>query len=404
MKDPEILKKLQEFKEQVELHEHYKKHQKSPEKEGDEDPFYINWNVSLCCGCHMPIDNEGNVTEHALETFISNAKKYKHPLTYIVAMQERIDKWGKTTDARSQDWYRAHLRVDKMMAMHKDYLRLKRLHNAFRNELTDPVGDIREPYLNLIRFEMHIMDGITEESKDGLRQVMEKKDDTEGTNRRSWDREEASTAYLALALHHGWEMDRKTFGLVMRKSRNIPLKQEATARTGKFRVSAIRGTEFKDCLPSYYYVLKYKPELLQDEAWVAKKLRFDKSENRLVILRYFMDTGLGLKYLKDDDKLMCAAARFTTELKPEAAPIMKEWRSDQERGDRSGYLYVFGDKADRKRLYTVDDEYHLIGMCDTLEEFFQHVLREDRYGRRITKDPVADVIGLPGQELDEDDY
>jgi hypothetical protein len=408
-KDPALLAQLKEMREVMELHDLYKKHQATLKQikdddgdmvEDESDMTYVDYNTKLCHGCHMPIDEHDTITSHSLDTFLGSEKKANHPATTIIAMEMRLRDFVKKKSTRSED---NHLVVDTEAVKYKAYFdhtkMKKQLLSGLRNfnlgldqygEPKDQEDEISGAYKNLVRYDENILGKYTPETKAALEEFMQK-----APTRDSWRVKnkmgEVSELYAALALRHKWNLGKKDMTLLMRKCKNFRMKQAITLQLGQFRVSAMRGTELNDCLPSYYYCRNNKPELLQDPVWVSKKFRFDKHENRVVALRYFIDTGLGIKHLQEDDHLMCAVARFIPDKYPDAAATIKKWVAEQlKREEPDGYQFVFGSQADRRALYTVDDEFQLIHQCTHIEQFFHHMLPEEL--QKQTDNPVNDVL------------
>lgn len=416
--DPQIVAGLQQMRETMELHELYKKHQATTKKVRDEDGglvddetdmTHIGWKTKLCHGCHMPINDQQEMTPEAISEFLVSKKKTRFPLTTILSIETRLRDFGKKKSTRD---YHNHLIIDTETVKYKDYFD----HTKIKKQLLTGVRDFSLPvnqadsdsydrqetemegvYKNLVRYEENILGRYTDETKALLEEFMQK-----APTRDSWrvvnKMGKVSELYAALALRHQWKLSKKEMSLLMRKCKNFRMKQAITVQLGQFRVSAMRGTELHDCLPSYYYARKYKPELLKDPVWVSKKFRFDKLENRVVALRYFIDTGLGIKYFQEDDHLMCAIARFMPEKYPDAAPVVRKWVADQMKCEESGgYQFVFGTPEDRRRLYTVDDEYQLIHQCENIEQFFHHMLPSELQVQ--TDNPVDDILA-PAQPGD----
>ena len=410
-KDPQMLERLKEMRETLELHELYKKHQATTRKIKDEDGemvddesdmTHIGYNTKLCHGCHMPINDHHEMTTEALDEFLGSDKKGRFPLTTILSMELRLRDFIKKKSTRSE---LNHLEIDTETVKYKDYFD----HTKIKKQLLTGIRDfdlsvnqkdsnsydrqdteIRNVYKNLVRYEENILGKYTEETKHLLEEFMQK-----APTRDSWrvvnKMSEVSELYAALALRHKWSLSKKEMSLLMRKCKNFRMKQAITLQLGQFRVSAMRGTEVHDCLPSYYYCRNNKPELLESEAWIAKKFRFDKHENRVVALKYFIDTGRGIKHIQEDDHLMCAIARFIPDKYPAAAATIKKWVAEQmKREEPDGYQFVFGTAEDRRALYTVDDEYQLIIQCANIDQFFHYMLNDDL--RKQTDNPVNDVL------------
>jgi hypothetical protein len=409
--DPKMLEQLQAMREAMELHELYKKHEATPSKIKDEDGNlvedgsdvqYVDYNVRLCHSCHMPIDKDNEMTPWTLNTFLGSEKKVAHPLTTILSMETRLRDFESDEPSRSET---NHLFIDTETVKYKDYFD----HASIRKQLLTGVRDfsapgvpdadgsfaiqpmeIRDVYKQLVRYEENILGRYTDETKALLEEFMAK-----GPTHNNWNvrnkMSEVSEIYAALAIRHRWRLSRKEVSLLMRKCKNTRIKQALTVQLGRFRLSAMRGTELHDCLPSYYYCRKHKPQLLQNPDWTAKKFRFDKRENRVVALRYFIDTGLGIENLVDDDHLMCAIARFMPEKYPNAVAAIKKWIAGQlRRGVPGGYQFVFGTVEDRRNLYDVDGEFHLIHACENIEQFFYHILPAEL--RHQTDNPVNDLL------------
>ena len=403
--DPKLLEQIQHMRENMELHELYKKHQGSVRKikdvDGDEvedetDTTYIDWNTKLCVGCGMPIGNTNEIDESAIGSFMSSNKKLKHPAAYVLCMEKCLENRKKVNRCGER-----HLTIDDATVLYKDYFKHAKIRKQLIDGCIEGDGSIDHAYKNLVRYEENILGKVTPETTVALLEHMKRQ-----TERDSWrihhKVSESAALYMALALRHDWKPDRALLGLLMRKCKDFRLKQELTAKLGQFRVSAMRGTEFADCLPSYHYCKKYKPELLENEAWVAKKFRFDKHhENRLVALRYYIDYGKGLENLAKEDAILTAAiARFIPDKYPQNVAALTKWRKNQEKGDAEGYRFVFGTDTDRRELYTIDTEYHLIHMSTDIEMFFHYMLDENM--RRQTDNPANDMLAPQPVGVDED--
>lgn len=400
---------LQETSDHFELHELYKKHEyrRKQDADGDDtddsdDPLYVDWDTNLCPGCHMPVEqkgsrnggHEGECTYNSLDTFLDPGcdKQYLYPASYVVAMRTRMRDWAKSHSSRTS--YN-HLCVTQNTIQHKRYLDVATMRKQViayldgKASVKDHDYQMRNGHTELVRLEHHLMGGVTPETRARLMKCAAGDTDVWAT-----PRNEAATLELALALHNKEVLDKATTTLLMKRCKDLRLKHELTARTGAFRLSAVRGTEFNDCLASYYYIQKYKPELLKDVKWVAKKLRFDKHHtNRLVILRYYIDYGLGAEYIADDSEFVAAIAKLMPRKHANTAADIDKWKEDQ--GEYDGWEYVFGSVSTRRRLYHVESEYHLIAMCPNIETYFSHLMPESM--RNITKDPVADVLKCPGK-------
>ena len=419
--DPQIVAKLAEMRETLELHELYKKHEATTKRVKDEDGelvedesdmTHIGYNTKLCHGCHMPIDDSHDLTSESLDEFLGSDKKARFPLTTILSMEMRLRDYVKKKTTRTAV---NHLTIDTETVKFKDYFdhaKIKRQLLGGVRDFTKPVNkddedsydrqetEIQGAYKNLVRYEENILGRYTDETKALLEEFMKN-----APTRDSWrvvnKMSEVSELYAALAIRHKWNLNKKEMSLLMRKCKNFRMKQAITVQLGQFRVSAMRGTELHDCLPSYYYCRLHKPELLNSSAWTAKKFRFDKHENRVVALRYFIDTGHGIEYLKEDDHLMCAIARFIPEKHAAATPTIKKWIVDQmKREEPDGYQFVFGTAEDRRKLYTVDDEFQLIHQCEDIEQFFHYMLPDDL--QKQTDNPVNDTLAPaePGNRYD----
>jgi hypothetical protein len=401
-----LAKEVEQLRETMELHDLYKKHDTHQTLDADGNPVdedayeaatYITYRVSLCHGCRMPVEEDGKkleVNDNSMNEFLASEKKYKHATTYIVCMQDRLQHFSKRPTTRE---HTGHLEVDRMLKEYAGYLK----HDQVREQILQCMGDeklnLSQAATQLVRYEEAFMGAAQPETYKQLFDLIN------GPEEHRWEhkRDEAASLYIALALRHKIKLDRTQVGLVMKRSKNLRLKHELTAQTGKFRLSAVRAIRLNEALASYHYIRKWKPELLQDSKWVGKKLRFDKNENDLVKLRYYIDTGLGWEHLESagiSDEMLTAVARFIPTLHPGSDKAIKAWVEGQTKSDQDGYRFVFGTPTDRRELYTVDDAYQLMHQCTNIEMWLKYMMDSDI--RKQTADPVADLLDLPGPDND----
>jgi hypothetical protein len=182
----------------------------------------------------------------------------------------------------------------------------------------------------------------------------------------------------------------------MREAKDIRIKQAFTELTKVFRMSAIKGTYLHESLASYYYIQKWQPELLKDPSWVAKKLRFDKDmENNLVAFRYYIDTGLGAEHVLNHEHLAAAIAKFIPTKWPEMTGTIANTKHEALLKPHNGWTHVFGTREERLNHYQFPSEFVLLRDCNTIEEYFKHLL--PRKLRNQTTDAAHDMIRLPGK-------
>lgn len=412
--DKEAIKKaIAAMREQRELHDLYKKHDKGVKANGidddETDVTYIDFYTVLCHGCGMPVREENDeqlveVTDESMNSLLESSRKYKAPIAYIISEQDRIANWKHKPTATE---YTAHLTVDAMMYKYREYLdhaevpkQLIQILNGvtYRAERQwgggpgDQSLERSHTLEDLVRYDEHFLGKVTPDTLSRLLKIANSNIDPT----RYTTRNEAASLYIACAIKHKIPMTRKEVSVMMKRSKNLRLKHELTAKTGKFRMAAVRAIGFEEAIASYHYVKKYKPELLQDPKWVAKKFRFDKNENRLVAFRYFIDYGLCWDNLERYDEFMYAVAKFIPTKHASCADKVKAWTLEMQRKDCSEYRYVFGNDANRRLEYQIDNEYHLMNLCTNIEMFYKHLLNEDI--RNQTEDPVADLLGLPDKE------
>ena len=380
--DAQLLLDIEKIHRLYKIHDFMNKHTLKGTDDGnggidvEETENSITYSTQLCPDCKMPIYNHGGTkwanTLEATNEFLTWEGKFKNPATYVTLMRERIEDWTKNPSTRRCC---NHIPVDKMMhqyAKHIDHAKIyKVLCNACEGKYDKESNySVNNALTNKMLYEEHFLGGIKEETKAYALSCI-RNENGKGDFSRDSDAEIAEM-YIAFAIKHKWPIDRKLASVLLRKAKNLQFKQELTVYTGKFRKSAIRCLYLRDALASYEYVKKYAPELLQDADWFAKKFRFDRDDHDMLALKYFNDTGKGIKQMAEHGRnyILSAIAYHLPDKHPNAKKYITTWLGSAIGGD-GNIAYVFGTQEVRRKNYMVDNEYLHITLCDNIDQVME---------------------------------
>lgn len=395
LSDAEIEKRVQECEESFELHEMYKKHEacikKSNGYDDHSDELFIDYNTRICAGCGAPIDSENNSSDCCLESFLNSHKRESMPISYIISVRKAIAIAKET--GLSKLSCRSFADVGAMFTKyHKlfdhaaayDMLR-ESTEQSCRSESRGWSGALT----NIVKYEEAILGGVTKNTEELLNKRMAEKPGEESRWYHVNSPAEAANLLGALAVRYKKQLNKKEFSGLMHKCKDPRIKQELCAQRGEFRVSALRGTVVSDCLPSYYFAKRHMPEFMADAKRVANKLKFEKYENSIVALRYFMDYNLGIENItKPEDRL--AIMKHIKPATKEIAETINTWKLDFIKNDDIGYKFVFGTHKERLKSCDCYDGPVLVYVSKSMEEYFTASLPECL--NDVTEDAIADIL------------
>jgi len=382
------------------IHEKFKKHC-AKDRDGEEgydsdaDPAHLDYSTMICPGCGMPVQSDGwgsdttyKFNANSMNALFTSDKKQNHPAAWLLSHRTRMTEFFKKTNERHQC---DHLRATPMFGLLKDHLDINKIREHIVRTLDSGKDySVSEPLAQLVRIEENLLGGAT---PDTISRLVKKYTGAEDTYRDS--RDMAASLHIALAIKHKLKLERTDITQLMKRCKNLGLKHELTAKLGAFRLGAVRGTVFSDCWPSYFYIKKYKPELLKDEKWVSKKLRFDKQENKLVMLRYWLDFGIGYEAIESrHHDLMCAIAYYVPKLHAANVDAIEAYKHKAIFADDNSELQMlFGDReAKKKNCDSADVNCTKMLFCKDVDEWIQSELPESMMSK--TGNPVSDILAL----------